>query len=263
MAEGRRPCQAWVVLTSNVRTLGLVTHRLMARLVATSGVGRRVRYGLPVGGAIVTVGLVDATTDVLPGGGAFLLLLVPVMAASAALGFRAGLVALGFGALGACLLVPLRGHPWYTEPAHLTRLVLFLAEGMFVAALAFVVRAAALPSARSQRDPVATGIDPLTARELEVLRLAATGLQIHEIARQLFVSRETVKSHLAHAYAKLGARNRADAVARALRAGLIELVPADGPGFGPHDAGTAPNVRLGRDGGRQIEVELAGSTEPG
>ena len=231
------------MLTSNVRTLGLATHRLMARLAATSGPGRRVRDGLPVGGAIATVGLVDTTTDVLPGGGAFLLLLVPVMAASTMLGFRAGLLALSLGAVGACLLVVLRGHPWYTEPAHVARLALFLLEGLFVAALAFVVRATASPSPRVQLGAADTGVDPLTPREIEVLAIAATGLQIHEIARRLFVSRETVKSHLAHAYAKLGARNRADAVARALQAGLIELVPGDGQPSGPPDGRAAPKDR--------------------
>jgi DNA-binding CsgD family transcriptional regulator len=199
-----------------------------------------VRYGLPIVGAIATVGLVDTTTDVLPGGGAFLLLLVPVMTASTALGFRAGMLALGLGAVGACLLVPLRGHPWYTEPAHVARLTLFLVEGLFIATLAFVVRAATMPSTRSPRGASATGVDPLTPREIEVLTIAATGLQIHEIGRQLFVSRETVKSHLAHAYAKLGARNRSDAVARALQAGLIELVPGEGFPSGPPAGEAAP-----------------------
>ena len=222
------PCQTCRVLTSNVRTLGLAIHRFVARLATPRSVGRRVRYGLPIGGAIATVGLVDSTADVLPGGGAFLLLLVPVMAASTALGFRAGMMALAVCALGAWLLVLLRAHPWFTEPAHLARLTLFLAEGAFVAVLAFVVRSTALPSARRAPDAEASGIDPLTPRELEVLSLAATGLQVHEIARHLFVSRETVKSHLARGYAKLGARNRADAVARALQAGLIELVPGAG-----------------------------------
>ena len=237
------------MLTSNVRTLGLATHRLMARLTATSGLGTRVRYGLSVGGAVATVGLVDMTADVLPGGGAFLLLLVPVMAASTALGFRAGMVALEVCALGAWLLVVLRGHPWYTEPAHLARLTLFLAEGTFVAVLALAVRSTALPSARRVPDAEASGVDPLTPRELEVLSLAATGLQVHEIARHLFVSRETVKSHLARGYAKLGARNRADAVARALQAGLIELVPGEGHPSSPPANGVAPE---GGDVAREI-----------
>ena len=95
------------MLTSNVRTLGLATHRLMARLSGDlrSGHASAIR-ALSIGGAVATVGLVDTTADVLPGGGAFLLLLVPVMAASTALGFRAGMLALGLVcALGACLLV--------------------------------------------------------------------------------------------------------------------------------------------------------------
>jgi DNA-binding CsgD family transcriptional regulator len=243
------PCQTCRVLTSNVRTLGLASHRLMARLATPRGAGGRVRYGLPVGGAIVTVGLVDTTMDVLPGGGAFLLLLAPVMAASAALGFRPGMLALVVCAVGAWLLVPLRGHPWYTEPAHIARFALFLLEGLFVAALAFVVRATASPSPRVQLGAEDTGVDPLTPREIEVLAIAATGLQIHEIARRLFVSRETVKSHLAHAYAKLGARNRADAVARALQAGLIELVPGEGHPSAPPANGVAPE---GGDVAREI-----------
>ncbi|MCW2998975.1 MAG: hypothetical protein JWN65_2524 [Solirubrobacterales bacterium] len=62
---------------------------------------------------------------------------------------------------------------------------------------------------------------PVTARELEVLQLAATGLSGPAIAQRLFVSPATVKSHLEHIYAKLGTRDRASAVAHALREGLI------------------------------------------
>ena len=63
------------------------------------------------------------------------------------------------------------------------------------------------------------------------------------------MSRETVKSHLARAYAKLGARNRADAVARALQAGLIELVPGEGHPSSPPANGVAPE---GGDVAREI-----------
>jgi PAS domain S-box-containing protein len=62
----------------------------------------------------------------------------------------------------------------------------------------------------------------LTARELEVLRLAADGNSGSEIAAQLFVSPATVKTHLAHIYDKLGVSDRAAAVALALRTGLID-----------------------------------------
>ncbi len=62
----------------------------------------------------------------------------------------------------------------------------------------------------------------LTARELEVLRLAAEGLGGVELEARLHVSRSTVKSHFENIYAKLGVSSRVAAVARALRDGLIE-----------------------------------------
>ena len=63
---------------------------------------------------------------------------------------------------------------------------------------------------------------PLTARELEVLTLAAIGLPVTSIGERRTISRGTVKSHLEHIYAKLGVVNRTAAVAHALRTGLIE-----------------------------------------
>jgi DNA-binding CsgD family transcriptional regulator len=65
-------------------------------------------------------------------------------------------------------------------------------------------------------------LSPLTAREVEVLSLAASGLPVSGIGERLTISRGTVKSHLEHIYAKFGVVNRAAAVAHALRAGLIE-----------------------------------------
>jgi PAS domain S-box-containing protein len=62
---------------------------------------------------------------------------------------------------------------------------------------------------------------PLTGRELEVLQLAAHGNSGPQIAKQLVVSQSTVKTHFEHIYAKLGAADRAAAVAKALRLGLI------------------------------------------
>ena len=63
---------------------------------------------------------------------------------------------------------------------------------------------------------------PLSARELEVLRLAAAGNSGPEIAAELVVALSTVKTHLQHIYEKLGVSDRAAAVALALRTGLIE-----------------------------------------
>jgi DNA-binding NarL/FixJ family response regulator len=62
----------------------------------------------------------------------------------------------------------------------------------------------------------------LTARELEILKLIADGMSNPEIAAELSITPSTVKTHVAHLLAKLEARDRAHAVARALRDGRIE-----------------------------------------
>lgn len=61
-----------------------------------------------------------------------------------------------------------------------------------------------------------------TAREAEVLQLVADGFGSAEIARRLWVSEETVKTHVTHVLDRLGAKSRANAVAIAMRRGLIE-----------------------------------------
>jgi len=64
------------------------------------------------------------------------------------------------------------------------------------------------------------GQDP-TMREIEVLQLISDGLVNREIGNRLFLSEETVKSHVRHLLAKLQARSRAHAVAVGFRRGLI------------------------------------------
>jgi PAS domain S-box-containing protein len=65
------------------------------------------------------------------------------------------------------------------------------------------------------------GLCPLSARELEVLQLAAQGLSGPVIAERLIISPATVKTHFEHIYEKLGVTDRAAAVAEAMRQGLI------------------------------------------
>ena len=81
----------------------------------------------------------------------------------------------------------------------------------------------ARPALRTTRrgSAVAEQAEPLSARELEVLRLLAAGKSNQQIADELVVVRDTVKKHVGHILDKLGAANRTQAVARARALGLL------------------------------------------
>lgn len=85
-------------------------------------------------------------------------------------------------------------------------------------------------------------LDALTARELQILGLLGDGLATSEIAGQLYVSTATVKSHVSHALAKLGVRNRVQAVLLIKELGLLELSRTSprGTGVPTHDGGDRP-----------------------
>jgi DNA-binding NarL/FixJ family response regulator len=65
--------------------------------------------------------------------------------------------------------------------------------------------------------------DPLTVREVEILGHLPSGNRTRDIAEKLFIAEETVKSHIKQIKTKLGATNRAQAVAIAARRGIIQL----------------------------------------
>ncbi|MCY1139989.1 response regulator transcription factor [Actinoplanes sp. Pm04-4] len=96
-----------------------------------------------------------------------------------------------------------------------------------------VLAVRSLPSRAAVASPPAAGvaspgvpaaaIEPLSAREMEVLRHLAAGRSNREIAGALFVAPGTVKAHLSHIFRKLDATSRLQAVAHAREAGLLDL----------------------------------------
>jgi LuxR family maltose regulon positive regulatory protein len=67
--------------------------------------------------------------------------------------------------------------------------------------------------------------DPLSQAETRVLRFLPTSLSAPEIARELYVSVNTVRTHMRHLYDKLGAHRRLEAIGRARALGLLAPVP--------------------------------------
>ena len=80
-----------------------------------------------------------------------------------------------------------------------------------------------IPSEIAARLAEHYGDEPLTGREVEILRRLAGGNRNRDIAEKLFIAEETVKAHIKHIMAKLGATDRTQAVAIGVRRGIIEI----------------------------------------
>ena len=119
-----------------------------------------------------------------------------------------------------------------TTPEDLHRAIHQVADGGALIAPAVTRRLVAEFVARPpKRAPDPDGLDELTAREVDVLRLVARGLSNAEIADLLVLSPLTAKTHVSRVLTKLGARDRAQLVVAAYESGLI--LPGDAkPGSG-------------------------------
>jgi LuxR family transcriptional regulator, maltose regulon positive regulatory protein len=93
--------------------------------------------------------------------------------------------------------------------------------GYLTALLRACGQADAVPQRRAAAAAPPGLAEPLTDRELEVLRLLAAGRSNQRIAHDLVVALDTVKKHVTHVLGKLGAANRTEAAARARQLGLI------------------------------------------
>ena len=109
-----------------------------------------------------------------------------------------------------------------SEPAELVRAVRLVASGGAQmspgATRRLIAEFAAWPALRGSTPDL---LDELTEREREVMALVAHGLTNREIAERLFLSPHTVKDHTSTLYRKVKAKNRADAIQRAQKLGLL------------------------------------------
>jgi len=182
---------------------------------------------------VTSTTLATLTIPELGGRGAFDLLLIPVLAVSLVLGLQSGLATIAFCSGAMAFALPPAGLPWIAEPMNAHALAMHLGEGVAMACIGASMRSAMrlavggpIPARWRPAQPSAL-VERLTPRELEVLRRAAAGEGVDDLAADLCLSPNTVKTHLMHCYDKLGAHNRAEAVARAVHAGLLDAEDLD------------------------------------
>ncbi|MHB1500121.1 MAG: response regulator transcription factor [Candidatus Dormibacteria bacterium] len=127
------------------------------------------------------------------------------------------------------------GHENYVVPSFKAGAAGYLLKDVSRAELVSAIRRVAAGESLLDR-PIADGVSLLSQRELEVLSCMAREMTNREIALTLFLSENTVKTHVSHILAKLGALDRAGAVLRAWKQGLIPQYPA-APEAGNHPNG--------------------------
>jgi DNA-binding NarL/FixJ family response regulator len=108
-----------------------------------------------------------------------------------------------------------------TEPDELVQAVRVVAGGGALLSPSVTRRLIAEFAARAKEPRQTAGLDELTDREHEVLALVGTGLSNDEIAKRLYVSPATAKTHVSRAMIKLHARDRAQLVVIAYEQGLV------------------------------------------
>jgi DNA-binding NarL/FixJ family response regulator len=111
-----------------------------------------------------------------------------------------------------------------TPPEQLVQAIHLIAAGEALLAPSVTKRVIEEFAAAPRRAPAGKprGLDDLTARELEVLKLIARGMSNAEIAKELYVSETTVKTHVARVLMKLGLRDRVQGVVLAYESGIVE-----------------------------------------
>jgi DNA-binding NarL/FixJ family response regulator len=107
------------------------------------------------------------------------------------------------------------------EPEELRQTIMLVAQGMFVLSPQ-VTRQVVRAIGNDQNRMTDSG---LSSREMEVLECLAQGKTTIQIAGKLYISENTVKTHVRHILEKLEASNRAEAVSKALQMGLIGINP--------------------------------------